>query len=177
MFLVNIKNNKSVINHLSPKWIGFQGVYGFLYFTFTNKATFISTHNLHYFFFDNKLKNQKSRIQKKLENFLSNANFGYSLKVKVVGVGYKIDSLDQNKVLSLKFGFSHDILFESKRGVKCKRLNERSSIYVFSFIDKQILKNFVNKIKKFRPVEPYKGKGLRYLTESIKRKEGKKSNL
>jgi len=85
--------------------------------------------------------------------------------------------LDQNKVLSLKFGFSHDILFESKRGVKCKRLNERSSIYVFSFIDKQILKNFVNKIKKFRPVEPYKGKGLRYLTESIKRKEGKKSNL
>jgi len=106
-----------------------------------------------------------------------NTNFGYSLKIKVVGVGYRIDSLDHHKVLALKFGFSHDILFPGKQGIKCKRLNDRSSIYTFSFIDKQILKNFVNKIKKFRPVEPYKGKGLRYLTESVKRKEGKKSNL
>lgn len=58
-----------------------------------------------------------------------------------------------------------------------KRLNDRSSIYLTYFDDKQQLNNFVAEIKSLRPVEPYKGKGLRYMEEITHRKEGKKSNL
>ena len=71
----------------------------------------------------------------------------------------------------MKFNFLQNLEFF------CKRLNDRSSIYIFSSNDSQTLKNFLARLKKYRPVEPYKGKGLRYLTETIKRKEGKKSNL
>ncbi len=121
MFFINIDNSNSVINHLSNKWVGFQGLYGFLYFTFTNDVRIISTEKQHYFFFDNALVNQKSRIKKKLDSFLLNTNFGYSLKVKVVGVGYKIESLTDKDLLSLKFGFSHDILFKKKKGIRVKK--------------------------------------------------------
>tara|TARA_Y100001956_G_C4099048_1_gene176688 strand:- start:397 stop:654 length:258 start_codon:yes stop_codon:yes gene_type:complete len=85
--------------------------------------------------------------------------------------------MPSQKILNLKLGFSHEIQFPLESGIFCKRLNDRSSIYIFSSNDSQTLKNFLARLKKYRPVEPYKGKGLRYLTETIKRKEGKKSNL
>lgn len=96
--------------------------------------------------------------------------------MRVVGVGFKIEPLE-NASLTLKLGFSHSIPVKLLPGLRFKRLNERSSIYIFTFYDLQSLNNFLTKIKNYRPVEPYKGKGLRYLNEFLIRKEGKKSNL
>ena len=58
-----------------------------------------------------------------------------------------------------------------------KRLVNKSSIYIFTFSNKKILINFLSNLKKYRPVEPYKGKGLRFVNELVLRKEGKRSNL
>ncbi len=181
MLLLSVNRKEISSNlrlHLSNKqWLGFQGSSNFLYYIFPGNITVVSTLFQDYFLLDKVFEKQRSQILKKIKNIFLNIEYNYSIKLKVIGVGYKIDPMPSQKILNLKLGFSHEIQFPLESGIFCKRLNDRSSIYIFSSNDSQTLKNFLARLKKYRPVEPYKGKGLRYLTETIKRKEGKKSNL
>jgi large subunit ribosomal protein L6 len=99
--------------------------------------------------------------------------------MRLVGVGYRIEEekINNIKFLKLKLGLSHDLDISLKRGINFKKFHERSSIYIFTFENLQILKNFTTKIRMYRSLEPYKGKGFRYVNELFKRKQGKKTNL
>ena len=95
---------------------------------------------------------------------------GYEKILELVGVGYRA-ALKGNQ-LNLQLGYSHDINYDIPQGVKI--LVEKQTILKISGSDKQLVGLVVSKIKTFRKIEPYKGKGIRYADEYVRRKEAKK---
>ena len=104
------------------------------------------------------------------QNIVTGVSEGFSKELEIQGVGYR--AALQGKVLTLQLGHSHDIEFSIPDGIEieCERPN---SIKVKG-IDKQMVGQVAAVIRSYRPPEPYKGKGIRYLGEYIFRKEGKK---
>lgn len=95
---------------------------------------------------------------------------GFSKTLELIGVGYKARMDGKNVVLSL--GFSHDVIFETPAGITiaCTTPTQLS----ISGADKQLVGQVAAEIRKYRKPEPYKGKGVRYTNEYVRRKEGKK---
>ena len=89
----------------------------------------------------------------------------------MTGVGYR--AALKGKQLNLQLGYSHDINFDIPENIKVTV--EKQTIIKISGIDKQMVGTVTAKIKTFRPPEPYKGKGVKYADENIKRKESKKA--
>ena len=96
---------------------------------------------------------------------------GFSKEMHMNGVGYKA-SVAGNK-LTLVVGFSHDVVMEIPAGLTVK-MGEKPTEFIISGIDKCALGLFADKIHKIRKADPYKGKGIFYKGENIRRKEGKK---
>lgn len=98
---------------------------------------------------------------------------GYEIKQELVGVGYKAAAKDQR--LELSVGYSHDIIFELPPEVTVETKTERRSnpVITLKSIDKQLIGMIAAKIRSFRKPEPYKGKGIRYVGEQIRKKAGK----
>lgn len=94
---------------------------------------------------------------------------GYVRKLELVGVGYKAET--KGKVLQLNVGFSHPILFVPPEGITIKTPTPTS--IVITGIDKQLVGQVTAKIRSFRLPEPYKGKGIRYEGEVVRKKAGK----
>jgi large subunit ribosomal protein L6 len=94
---------------------------------------------------------------------------GYVRKLELVGVGYRAEM--KGKSLQLMLGFSHSILFQPPNGIKIET-PAQTNITV-SGIDRQLVGQVAAKIRSFRPPEPYKGKGVKYEGEYIRRKAGK----
>ncbi len=96
---------------------------------------------------------------------------GFTKNLELVGVGYKARVEGSNKLV-LSLGFSHDVPVEAPNGIKvaCPTPTQIS----ISGADKQLVGQFTAEIRKFRKPEPYKGKGVKYEGEYIRRKEGKK---
>lgn len=105
-----------------------------------------------------------------VNNIVQGVSSGFEKKLEISGVGYRAAVQGQN--LQLTLGFSHDVKYEipSDIQIKCPKPTE----IVVSGIDKQRVGQISAEIRKFRPPEPYKGKGIRYESEQIVRKEGKK---
>ncbi len=103
-------------------------------------------------------------------NMVQGVSEGFTKNLEINGVGYRAQVQGQN--LQLQLGFSHDVLFPIPDGIeiKCAKPTEIS----ISGIDKQRVGQVAADIRKYRPPEPYKGKGIKYADESIFRKEGKK---
>ena len=103
-------------------------------------------------------------------NLVTGVTEGFSKTLEITGVGYR--AAVEGKNLQLQLGYSHDIEFPIPQGieVKCPKPTE----IVVSGIDKQLVGQVAAEIRRFRPPEPYKGKGVRYADEYILRKEGKK---
>ena len=103
-------------------------------------------------------------------NLVTGVTEGFSKTLEITGVGYR--AAVQGQSLQLQLGYSHDINFQIPQGieVKCPKPTE----IVVSGIDKQLVGQVAAEIRQFRPPEPYKGKGVRYVGEYILRKEGKK---
>jgi len=96
---------------------------------------------------------------------------GFEKKLELVGVGYKA-ALEKEKILKVEVGYSHPVNMEIPEGITV--LVEKNIITI-SGIDKQQVGEFAAKIRANRPPEPYKGKGIRYEGEKVRRKEGKKA--
>ena len=96
---------------------------------------------------------------------------GFTKNLELVGVGYKARVEGSNKLV-LSLGFSHDITVEAPKGIKvaCASPTQIS----ISGADKQLVGQLASEIREFRKPEPYKGKGVKYEGEYIRRKEGKK---
>lgn len=104
-----------------------------------------------------------------IQNMLTGVSDGYSRKLELVGVGYRAEL--KGKKLQMQLGFSHPILFQPPDGIKIETPTQTNIIV--SGIDKQLVGQVAAKIRSFRPPEPYKGKGVKYEGEYIRRKAGK----
>ena len=96
---------------------------------------------------------------------------GFSKSMYMKGVGYKASV--KGNVLTLVVGFSHDVVMEIPAGLTVT-MGETPTEFTISGIDKNLLGQFADKIHKIRKADPYKGKGLFYKDEYVRRKEGKK---
>lgn len=104
-----------------------------------------------------------------INNMVKGVSEGFHKKLEIVGVGYKAEL--KGKKLQLVLGYSHPILFAPPAGIKLEVPQPTSMI--ISGIDKQLVGQVAAKLRSFRPPEPYKGKGVKYEGEYIRRKAGK----
>ena len=104
-----------------------------------------------------------------VQNMVLGVSEGYSRKLEIVGVGYRAEM--KGKKLQLLLGYSHPIIFGPPEGIKIEAPTQTS--ITVSGIDKQLVGLVASKIRSFRPPEPYKGKGVKYEGEYVRRKAGK----
>lgn len=106
-------------------------------------------------------------------NMVKGVTEGYTKKLELVGVGYKASN--QGNLLDLSLGYSHNILFEIPKELKVATQQEKGENPKITLegIDKQLLGQVAAKLRSLRKPEPYKGKGVKYVGEVIRRKAGK----
>ncbi len=104
-----------------------------------------------------------------ISNMVTGVSRGFEKKLEVVGVGYRMEM--DGRTLVLQLGFSHPVRYEPMEGIEISL--EGKSIIVIKGIDRQKVGETAARIRRYRPPEPYKGKGIRYVGEYIKRKAGK----
>jgi len=109
---------------------------------------------------------QRSLVQ----NMVTGVSEGFTRELEIQGVGYR--AAVQGQVLNLQLGFSHEIAYQIPEGIEIKC--ERPTAIAVSGMDKQKVGQVAAEIRGYRPPEPYKGKGVRYVDEYVFRKEGKK---
>jgi large subunit ribosomal protein L6 len=95
---------------------------------------------------------------------------GYQRSMEITGTGFRASVQGKNLVINL--GFSHDVIFPVPEGIKISC--ERPTAIKVEGVDKRLVGQVAAEIRSFRPPEPYKGKGVRYTDETIRRKQGKK---
>jgi len=108
-----------------------------------------------------------------VNNMVNGVSTGYKIELEVVGVGYKAEVKGQ--ILELSLGYSHDIHFMVPDEVKVEARTERRSNPVITLTsnDKQLIGQIAAKIRSFRAPEPYKGKGIKFVGEVLRKKAGK----
>lgn len=107
-----------------------------------------------------------------IANMVEGVTKGYEKKLEINGVGYRAKK--QGKKLDLSLGFSHPVVMEDPDGITTEC--PENTIILVKGIDKQLVGNYAAKIRAWRKPEPYKGKGIKYSDEKIRRKEGKLAN-
>lgn len=105
-----------------------------------------------------------------VNNMVTGVSEGFERKLTLLGVGYRAAA--KGKVLNLTLGFSHPVDYELPEGVTAETPTQTE--IVLKGCDKQVLGQAAAEIRAFRPPEPYKGKGIRYADEYVRRKEAKK---
>ena len=104
-----------------------------------------------------------------IANMVTGVTEGYSKTLDVNGVGYRVQMQGKNLVMNL--GYSHQVIMPEVEGIKIE--TPSANQIVISGADKQLVGQFAADVRKKRPPEPYKGKGIKYSDEHIRRKEGK----
>lgn len=108
-----------------------------------------------------------------INNMVVGVSEGFRKELEVVGVGYRVSNTGQNLELSL--GYTHNIIMQLAPEIKVETKMERNKnpLIILESCDKQLLGQVCAKIRSFRKPEPYKGKGVRFVGEHIRRKSGK----
>ncbi len=108
-----------------------------------------------------------------ISNQVKGVTDGYTRKLELIGVGFKAAS--QGNVLDLALGYSHNIIFEVPKELKVgtEQLKGQNPIITLEGIDKQLIGQVAAKLRSLRKPEPYKGKGVRYVGEVVRKKAGK----
>ncbi len=105
-----------------------------------------------------------------VSNMVTGVSRGFSVNLEINGVGYR--AAVQGNTLNLQLGYSHEIAYPIPDGVRITC--ERPTAITVSGADRQRVGQIAAEIRAYRPPEPYKGKGIKYATETVRRKEGKK---
>ena len=109
-----------------------------------------------------------------IHNMVVGVSEGYTIKQELVGVGFRVDVKGQ--ILELALGYSHDIQFELPKEIKAEAepvKKGQNPVLVLKSCDKQLIGQVAAKIRSFRKPEPYKGKGIKFVGEQLRRKAGK----
>ena len=112
-----------------------------------------------------------------INNMIEGVSKGYEIKQELVGVGYRAEAKGQ--ILELSLGYSHDIHFELPPEIKIQTVTERRSnpVITLKSCDKQLIGQVAAKIRSLRPPEPYKGKGIKFVGEQLRKKAGKAAKV
>ncbi len=112
-----------------------------------------------------------------IANMVTGVSQGYKKQLELVGVGYRAEAKGQQLEMSL--GFSHEVILEVPVEVKIETKTERRSnpVITLTCIDKQLIGHVAAKIRSLRPPEPYKGKGIKFVGEQLRRKAGKSASV
>ncbi|ARU54793.1 MAG: 50S ribosomal protein L6 [Pseudomonadales bacterium] len=105
-----------------------------------------------------------------VNNMVTGVSQGFEKKLQLIGVGYRAQA--QGNKLNLTLGFSHPVVYELAAGLSVETPSQTE--VVIKGVDKQAVGQAAAEIRAFRPPEPYKGKGVRYADENVRRKEAKK---
>lgn len=105
-----------------------------------------------------------------VSNMVTGVTTGFQKELQLIGVGYRAQA--QGKKLNLSLGFSHPVVYEVPEGIEIETPSQTQVIV--RGIDKRLVGQVAADIRAYRPPEPYKGKGVRYVDEYVKRKEAKK---
>jgi large subunit ribosomal protein L6 len=105
-----------------------------------------------------------------IANMVKGVSTGYSKSMEITGTGYRASVQGPNLVINL--GFSHDVVYPVPKGITIT--TPKPTTIMVEGVDKRLVGQVASEIRAWRPPEPYKGKGVRYTTETIRRKEGKK---
>ncbi len=108
-----------------------------------------------------------------IANMVKGVSEGFKVKQELVGVGYKVSN--NGNVLEFSLGYSHNIVMELPQEIKVQTITERgkSPTIIMECADKQLIGQIAAKIRSLRKPEPYKGKGIRFAGEEIRKKAGK----
>jgi large subunit ribosomal protein L6 len=112
-----------------------------------------------------------------IANMVVGVSQGFKKELELVGVGYRAEAKGQQLEMSL--GYSHDIIMQLPDEVRIETKTERRSNPVITLIsmDKQLIGHVAAKIRSLRPPEPYKGKGIKFVGEQLRRKAGKSASV
>ena len=113
-----------------------------------------------------------------ISNMIVGVSEGYTIQQELVGVGYRAEVKNGNR-LELSLGFSHNIYIQMPDEVKVETKTERrqNPVITLTSVDKQLIGQVAAKIRSFRPPEPYKGKGIKFVGEQLRRKAGKTASV
>lgn len=108
-----------------------------------------------------------------INNMVIGVSEGFRKELELVGVGYRVSNVGQ--IIELSLGFSHSIFLQLPEEIKVETKMERNKnpLILLESCDKQLLGQVCAKIRSFRKPEPYKGKGVRFVGEEVRRKSGK----
>mgnify|MGYP006073805153 FL=1 len=122
---------------------------------------------------DKQVRSYHGLYRSLIANMVAGVEKGYEKKLELIGVGYR--AVNQGQKLDISAGYSHNIVFEIPSEVKLETISEKGKppVIVLTSIDKQLIGAVAAKIRSFRKPEPYKGKGIKYMGEYIRRKAGK----
>jgi len=111
-----------------------------------------------------------------LNNMVVGVSEGYKKELELVGVGYRVSN--QGNLLDFSLGYTHNIYLQLPPEIKVETKAERNKnpLVILESADKQLLGQVCAKIRSFRKVEPYKGKGVRFVGEVVRRKSGKSAS-
>ncbi len=106
-----------------------------------------------------------------LSNMVKGAATGHEKKLEIIGVGYKAQI--KGKTIALSLGFSHNVDFSLPEGIEVAQDEKNKALLTIRGMDKQLVGQVAADLRSLRPPEPYKGKGIRYTDEHVRRKPGK----
>jgi len=126
---------------------------------------------------EKRLKSLHGLYRALIDNMVVGVSRGYRKDLELVGVGYRAEANGQRLEMSL--GYSHDIVMELPKEVRVETKTEKRSnpVITLSSIDKQLIGHIAAKIRSLRPPEPYKGKGIKFVGEQLRRKAGKSAGV
>lgn len=126
---------------------------------------------------EKRLKSLHGLYRALIDNMVVGVSKGYRKDLELVGVGYRAEAKGQQLEMSL--GYSHDIILELPKEVRVETKTEKRSnpVITLSSIDKQLIGHIAAKIRSLRPPEPYKGKGIKFVGEQLRRKAGKSAGV
>ncbi len=126
---------------------------------------------------EKRLKSLHGLYRALIANMVVGVSKGYRKELELVGVGYRAEANGQR--LEMNLGYSHDIVIELPQEIKVETKTEKRSnpIITLSSIDKQLIGHVAAKIRSLRPPEPYKGKGIKFVGERLRRKAGKSAGV
>jgi large subunit ribosomal protein L6 len=120
---------------------------------------------------DNQARSAHGLARALINNMILGVMKGFEKRLEIVGVGYRAQAT--GKKITLNLGYSHPIEYPAPAGISIEMDKTEKNIIIITGVDKQLVGETAANIRKFRMPEPYKGKGIRYVNEQVKRKAGK----
>jgi len=127
---------------------------------------------------ESKIHKSKHGLSRALiANMVEGVSQGFKKELELVGVGYRAEAKGQ--LLEMSLGYSHEIILQVPEEVKVETKTERRSnpVITLTCMDKQLIGHVAAKIRSLRPPEPYKGKGIKFVGEQLRRKAGKSASV